>query len=153
MRRMGRPPVELDPERYAAWRSSLPWSDEAIAAVLDREGDDYEAAGSSFMARKMRRLAEAARNGRVFSITLRHALPRLVESCEICGKTAMYRYGSAGRCRQHKMDTPTFVTARRARLEAKASAWDRELESQDRLKRKDDMRRAHARALRCRPKA
>lgn len=97
-------PVMASPEdRDAHWRKSLPWTDAQIIDAIDREADVWAAQGNSFMERRYRSLAEfTRRTGRITRNAIRHAAHVLVTTCEFCHRTAIYRYGAVGRCREHK---------------------------------------------------
>jgi hypothetical protein len=104
------------------WRATIPWTDDQISAALDAEAEETERAndtrgGGSWLSDKLRRAAAHLRSThRLSSWMLRYAVPRLVKSCGICGKTALYRYGSAGRCREHRKVVPERVELNRARI-------------------------------------
>lgn len=97
---------------YDKWRAAVPWTNEAIAVALDAEATDLETGGQSvWLASKYRNAAEYLRSGRPLSgAILRMVLGRLITVCTLCGKTALYRYGMQGRCREHRMEaTPGFL--------------------------------------------
>lgn len=103
---------------WADWRAQLPFTDaqvvEALRAAirqmaprhLERFGPNYE------------RVAKGIESGRwrVSPWNLRMALPYLVRWCELCGKTALYRFGHHGRCLDHKFVRSAAVDARQRRL-------------------------------------
>ena len=97
---------------YDKWRAGIPWTNEAIAVALDAEALDLETSGQGiWLVKKHRNAAEYLRSGRPLSgAILRMALNRLVTVCGLCGKTALYRYGVQGRCREHRAEaTPGFL--------------------------------------------
>lgn len=84
------------------WRAGIPWSNAEVAEAIEQAAETVPAYNSA----RYRRLAEyLLGGGRVSSIMLRIALPVLVKTCGVCGKTALYRIGRLGRCRTHR-DVP-----------------------------------------------
>lgn len=132
-------------EQVAKWRASLPWSDEEIAAALRRLADEFESNGEQFMAIAYRNKAEwLLRTHMLYSTILRMAIPELIKTCNVvegdavCGKTALYRTGTNGRCRKHRMVTCQEADARRRRIEERSSHEEREgkiIDRQDRARR------------------
>lgn len=104
---------------YQDWRDGIPWTDAEVAIAL-REAAAAE--GNPYMAGK--RLDAAAyleRTGKLSTGMLGLALPFLVKSCNVCGKTALYRYGHEGRCRAHRDVQPKFFQDKRRRQDAKGA--------------------------------
>lgn len=113
---------------YYDWRRKVPWTDAEIAAAL-REAATAEP--NAYMAEKRRNAADfLERTGRLSSGLLGLALPFLVRVCDVvdasghlCGKPALYRYGSHGRCRTHKALMPG--ECKRAFLERDRNAGEK----------------------------
>lgn len=105
-------------DRYAAWRASVPFTNEQIADVLLEEADELREQGNEYLALNREYLAAQAIRNRVSRVALRHALPRLVRWCAVCGKTALYRYGSSGRCRAHRLALDCYFERKLKRLDA-----------------------------------
>ena len=90
---------------FAAWRSTIPFTDEQIAAALE---SGLAHCHNAFMADRQQRLADfVRRTGHLTKVALREALPYLVTTCQVCAlegrqRTALYRVGSYGRCSQHR---------------------------------------------------
>jgi hypothetical protein len=140
-----------DPEAYARWRATIPFTDEAIAQALDREAIEQETNGRNFLAERYRRHATWARAGHVTGYHLRVVLYRLITLCAVCGQTALYRLGSSGRCRLHRQVTEYAVEARRFRLNVRSAAIDAQMNNTSRRaklaaasQRLDQRRRARA---------
>lgn len=138
---------EADAEQhYQRWRARIPFSNEAFAAVYDTFVSENE---NSFMADLFRKRAAKLRaGGRVSKRDLRNCLGDLITKCGICGKPALYRYGSQGRCRTHRSDAPLFAYQRRIALEAKHTAITNNVRDRDRLERLRDHGRRRAAAER-----
>lgn len=156
------------------WRKTIPWTDAQIAAELRAAADEILVLhpdcvplltlGNLEMARMclgvkvrkalgvVRRLRGTAdyveREGHISSKILGLVLPRLIQRCTLCGQTALYRYGTEGRCRAHRLDIPVRVQQFMNRRAAK-NQWldrlnltiDRERKSADRTKAFDRSRR------------
>lgn len=106
---------------YADWRAGVPFTDAEVIAALEQ---DAEHQPNDYMRQKRLRDANyLRRTGRLSSGILGLALPYLVRICSVCGKVALYRYGSHGRCKTHKWDAPADV--RRAFKERDAMAGER----------------------------
>ena len=119
-----RPRPQPSAEAYAHWRRSIPYTDAQILRALEAGAAE---APNAFVAYRWRHLAKhLAHTGRLAGVALRMALPYLVTTCTVCGKTALYRYGTEGRCQAHRDDRPEFFVARALRCEQagrEASAW------------------------------
>ena len=124
---------------YIRWRSRIPFSDEQIAAELDRLARECP---KEYLANRYRFMADRARRDGVISkATLGMAMPGLVKFCGICGKTALYRYGNEGRCREHKHNVPVVIRTNWKRRDDHINAnvvahqeWSREQHERDRFK-------------------
>ena len=123
--------MAMSQESYERWRSSIPFSDAAIAAALEAEALDLEVAGKTFWANRLRHRAARVLQGRVCSGDLRYSLGRLVTLCNVCGKTALYRYGNEGRCRKHKDDVPQVIVRQRMNYAAKHASFQADLQLRD----------------------
>lgn len=85
---------------FARWRATVPFTDEQIiAALLEHAArcppGSGEARDHAFWADVVKRTGLTAK-------AYRRALPILVKTCAICGKKALYRMGSEGRCSAHR---------------------------------------------------
>jgi hypothetical protein len=105
---------------YQDWRAKVPFSNDEIASQLEADAeamslhpDVHPKAVSDFLARAAR-----VRSGYVYITDLRCVLGALIKTCEICGKKALYRTGSKGRCSAHRHVADAFAAARQARAEA-----------------------------------
>lgn len=121
-----RSPKAFDVAAYAIWRGYIPFSDEAIASALESEALDLETSGKDYHAGRLRVRAARVRLGHVSRMDLRYALGRLVTLCGVCGKTALYRYGSQGRCRAHRDEQPDWVIAHRLGIQARQANYAQE---------------------------
>jgi len=134
--------MKFDQVTYERWRSEIPWTNEQIASGLDKEA---ERCGSEWVAQRYRWSAARLRAGvRLSGKALSAALPSLALVCDVegCGKTALYRFGCEGRCRDHRHLVSLGVATRRARIEAASEVYESERVTADRL---DKLRRAHLR--------
>jgi hypothetical protein len=77
--------------------------------------------------------------------------PLLAKQCEVCGKTALYRWGINGRCRVHKDVKPEWLVRRQNEIEDRTNAKRRSYKEfytrtdQLRRHRAVDPRRVHTR--------
>jgi hypothetical protein len=132
---------------YQDWRDAVPFTDAEVCAAL-REAAAVEV--NTFMAQKRLRAAEfLERTGKLSSGMLGLALPFLVRVCDIvgpegalCGKPALYRYGSHGRCRAHKALIPE--ESRRAYLQRDQNAGAKNALYRDADREQDARRAFHA---------
>ena len=118
---------------YAAWRRSLPWTDAQLAEACRAEA---QAAPNDFLRARYERHATRADQGSINRSILRLALPRLIQVCTICGKPALYRWGTEGRCRAHRLLKPSFIHDREQRIEQRDHAYD----ERERKRRRADSR-------------
>ncbi|MHB1260362.1 MAG: hypothetical protein ACYC2H_01465 [Thermoplasmatota archaeon] len=138
-----RPRVAFNQSTYDAWRASLPWTAEQIAAA-------HEELAAAYFNDKPdhwlgRRLANQAlwirRTDRFSSAMLRQALPILIKTCDVveagvrCGGTALYRTANEGRCKRHRLVPAAAALARARRLDARFSERDDETSSRDKVLR------------------
>ncbi len=114
----------MSDEAYAAWRATVPWT------------DDY-------MRAKHRRAADWVRAGHLSSRLLGMALPFLVKTCAVCGRKALYRIGNLGRCSKHRDVKDRGLQAHVAETDRRAVASERD---QDRWDAGLRLRQAHHRA-------
>lgn len=130
--------------RYVKWRSRIPYTNEQILAALRRMESACSAslddsAASQTKRQKAREVIEWFDTTRHLTGALyRHVLSYLVETCDICGATALYRYGGSGRCAAHKEDIPTTAYEYRARQNQRSAAIDTRKNAQDQQLRKRD---------------
>ena len=94
---------------YGRWRASLPWSDDDICAALELYASDCRRrwGDSDCIDRRLAFNKQGVRMGRLSRFILGKALPYLVKSCHVCGKTALYRRGNHGACRLHRDTLPS----------------------------------------------
>lgn len=86
--------------RYAIWRASIPWSNDQIACALEARVAESPLGDYRSL---LITVAAQVRDGERFSKkVLNWALPLLVTTCGICGKSALYRMGTMGRCSLHR---------------------------------------------------
>lgn len=112
-----------DPESYARWRRSVPFTDEQIDTAFAQW---VAGMPNEFMRSKGQRYADYFKSTRRLSrAILRLLMAFLVKVCALCGKTALYRFGVEGRCKAHRMDNPAWVSAQRKAKETKASSIER----------------------------
>lgn len=112
----------------AQWRALVPWTNDEVAAALEVVMADLpDTTQGRFLAQRLRWNVEWLRAGKhLTSKMLAMALPVLVKTCGVCGKTALYRIGNDGRCRAHKDVTPAAIVARRRQVEAQRAEEERE---------------------------
>jgi len=106
-------------EGYALWRAQFPWSDQEFAQAMQEVIKDCERNGNFFYAQVCQKRSEAILRGHLSGKDMRLLLPRMVKHCELCGKTALYRMGALGRCREHRMVPTKGFLYRKAIMEAK----------------------------------
>jgi hypothetical protein len=95
----------FDPERYKAWRATIPWTDEEIAAQIEKNADAIVAANpnhNAYAITVLRQRAARVRLGRVSSRDISEVIGSLASEC-FCGKKSLYRWGFHGRCSDHRM--------------------------------------------------
>lgn len=135
-------------ESYEAWRASVQFSNEQIADALARAFADGPS--NDFIEKRHRSAIAYVRTGHLTSKLLAIALPYLVTTCVVCGKKALYRWGSTGRCRAHR-DIKTAI-------QVEYSRWRESLNSEvalaigerESLERRVDSRRRLATTKRIR---
>lgn len=120
---------------YEDWRKSVPFTDEQIISAL-RRGLENLHHNQWILDRATRHVEHFERTGRLSSKLLGYALPYLVERCGICGKTAHYRYGSAGRCKAHKDEKPSDWASVLARREQFIAQKQADIVESDRVRRR-----------------
>jgi hypothetical protein len=127
-------------QRYQRWRASVPWTDDQIACAIEEQASHLPLGP---MRSTMILAAADVRDGERISIKIfSWAVPVLVTTCGICGKPAMYRMGTIGRCSAHR-DVPTkgflhrrrTFDARRGYVEHVRDEHDRRGKAQVRLTR------------------
>jgi hypothetical protein len=119
--------MQNSPESYARWRATIPYTQEQIAAALLEAAEGLESL-SPYVAEGYRRSAAwVTRTGRLYKAVLVKALAHLVKTCDVpdeagkpCGKKALYRAGTSGRCSAHRLVTNEWILARRRRMEEKS---------------------------------
>lgn len=95
----------FDPERYKAWRATIPWTDEEIATQIEKNADAIVAANpthNAYAITVLRQRAARVRLGRVSSRDISEVIGSLASEC-FCGKKSLYRWGFEGRCSDHRM--------------------------------------------------
>ena len=111
-------------DSYNRWRASVPFTDEQIAAKLEADAGLFRRDGNEFMASRLERRASQVRIGRVSKFDVGRVIDTLITSCAICGKKALYRSGSGGRCSTHRLVVDSYAMRRRVRLEARESDFE-----------------------------
>ncbi len=127
---------------YTAWRASIPFSDDAIATVCERRSAQLSADGKDSAAKAYETMAQVVRRGVLTKKIFRHVVEELVDSCAICGRVAFYRYGTTGRCSQHKHEAPVWWEQRRVALDVRSKQAAKRIAASDRL----DMLKARGRS-------
>lgn len=121
---------------YEDWRRNIPWTNEEIALALQESGATEP---NDYMRRKRENAAAyLLRTQRLSSGILGLALPFLVRVCAVCGKKALYRYGSEGRCSAHRDVQPGFFKEKRTRLEEGAAEAGRNATRIDLLRKRHE---------------
>lgn len=117
----------FNPERYKAWRATIPWTDEEIAAQIEKNADAIVAANpnhNAYAITVLRQRAARVRIGHVSSRDISEVIGSLASEC-FCGKKSLYRWGFHGRCSDHRMVKSEWHIEReklyRARAESIAS--------------------------------
>lgn len=131
-------------QSYDEWRASVPFTDDQIAAALEQCAVEQETLGHTFLSARYRRLADRAREGHVYSQSLRLALPLLVTHCALCDRKALYRRGTEGRCQIHKSVGTVYDAIRQERVRQRDQFFD-ELDAK---KRRADRKLAFLDAIR-----
>ena len=154
-RRAGQTPEQRQ-AGYDRWRRGIPFTDEEIAAQLDADAEALEATGDrgdAWLAKSRRWNASQARKGRLTREGLGLALDALVKTCAVCGKKALYRLGTFGRCSAHRHvlepEVERSKAIKNARGTAIAAAFaeeDRNHRVVDKLRAKDTKRHGRWRA-------
>jgi hypothetical protein len=113
---------------FESWRQTIPFSDAAIAGALRGAADETP---NPFLRDRYRRWAGMVDDGHLAGFMLGTVLPRLIVTCALCGKKALYRYGAEGRCRAHKDARPDYALARSRRREARGAMFEAETTERD----------------------
>ncbi len=121
-------------EGYASWRKTVPFTDEQIATQLEADAALFARDGNDFMSRKYLWRAERVRAGHLSKYDVEKAWSALITTCSICGKKALYRAGSSGRCSTHRMVKDGFAVRRRMRIEMGESDHEQQDRQFDRLR-------------------
>lgn len=140
----------FDVERYKRWRATIPYTDEQIIEALKEAIKGQAQFFQKVYQGKTERNFERLKEGKVSQAIIRFVLPYLIKKCNICGKTALYRYGMYGRCREHKFVVPKDYAAYVAAMDLKATTTHKEVE--EKLNRTEKAR-LHARILKPKQKA
>lgn len=111
--------MSFDPERYAKWRASIPWTDQEIADQLIKDAVAIESGpeNKGTFPRLLRFRAARVLKGHLSSWDVSRVADALVKVCW-CGKKALYRTGYEGRCSDHRLQKSPREIARIARLMA-----------------------------------
>ena len=138
-------PNQYNEESYRRWRARIPYSDAQIIAAIEKwradnsHGDKKTDAYITMRANSMRGAIERGYLSRSIFVAV---LPYLVTHCAICDRSAHYRYGDEGRCREHRSVKPGWYgqwSARKDQKNAAASAqqneFDQGMRIGDRLRR------------------
>lgn len=134
----------FDHSKYQAWRESVGFSDEQIAAGLEKLAAELPP-NAHYMRNKYLDRAKRCREGRVSAADVATALPTVIEKCNVvehgveCGKKALYRQGSQGRCRAHKHILEAFTKSRLLRFAARSEMIEKMQRERDRR----DLERLH----------
>lgn len=87
---------------FDEWRASIPFSNEQIAAALDRAAAESATHAPKTAAKYQALAARLRETGRPWAQLVRAALPYLVTKCAVCGKKALYRIEALGACSAHR---------------------------------------------------
>jgi hypothetical protein len=117
------------PPGYLDWRSSIPFTDEEIALQL--EADAKAVSHNDFYADKLRKRASRVREGYLSRGDLARVLDALITTCGICGKKALYRTGTEGRCYTHRRLLSSPARNRVKRLEDRSAVHEEERLARD----------------------
>lgn len=115
-------------DTYKAWRATIKWTDEQIAAALNEYADMMPAKAKYFGDVARLEAAYLLRTGSLSAAVLGKALNLLVRKCDICGRKALYRLGQKGRCSEHRHVPEHHTTAKQKRMDAKRVLYQNETE-------------------------
>jgi hypothetical protein len=136
----------VDDAGYHRWRARIPFTNEEIAAALDRKYHEPCAVASyrksEWLDRQHARMIARVLAGHLTGSIYSAALPYLVQRCSLCGKKALYRIGSLGRCREHRDVPAPSRAAVVQRFEQQQGAKEQRTKDKERrYKRRDSMKR------------
>lgn len=140
---------------FRAWRSNIGWTNAEIVAALRAHADEVAALHPGWDTPRGFRMTPIAlgyaiqaiersrseadyleRTGRLKGKVFKFILPRLITTCLLCGKKALYRQGDEGRCFEHRYVESHYSKLRKARLRDKQTRNDLLADEKDRsLKR------------------
>ena len=131
-------------ERVAAWRAQISFTDVQIAEAIREEAAIYDDTHDGrFLRQRFEKLAaHLLKTGRLSKHMLRIALPRLVKYCALCGKTALYRYGTDGRCSKHRLERPAWMAGWNQIRENREDTYMSGVQDKERGKKLQDKRAA-----------
>lgn len=120
---------------YESWRRTIPFTNEQIIAVFEEYLDNLEkSAGkrsASMVAWYRNEVNWLKKTGRLKAKVVAFVLPLMVKVCAVCGKKALYRYGTEGRCSKHRDVRPGFIIAAQKDREVRASVYEQSLNDED----------------------
>ncbi len=124
----------FNPEGYADWRKTVPFTDEQIALQLEADAAVFAKDGNNFMADRYAWRASQVRKGHLSAPDLHRVFSAMIKECAICGKKALYLAGNSGRCSTHRMVKDSYAMRRRARIEQRESDFEQTNKQFDRLR-------------------
>ena len=134
---------------YDAWRKTIPWTNAEIALAFREEAKALPPYLQEKRLWQARHLDQPG--ARVSRNALTMVLPRLVKTCVLCGKTALYRAGVQGYCRAHKHEaTRQHTSHQRVSRDPYADDKEQDMLRRDRDGRRRDTLRAYRRKARLR---
>lgn len=107
-------------ESGAEWRATIPFTNEEIAAAFRQIADEAPRAEESWREDRRQIAAYLEAGGLLTKAMLMPVLSRLVKTCAVCGRKAIYRYGTAGRCSKHRDVVPAWEAEERRRFAARS---------------------------------
>lgn len=128
-----RPKRLFSPEEFARWRATIPFTDAQILEALEQHRDTHQV--KYFRQCIDSTIRSFRKTGHLSKFILRVTVPLLVKWCGICGKVALYRQGTTGRCKVHRMVPVAHREERLARLSTRASEISLEARGRDQRER------------------
>lgn len=112
-----KPSEERRAEAFRSWRATLPFTDEEFVAAFERLARAVEHE-NSYLANLYRNQGQwLTKTGRLNQKMVSMALLELIKTCSICGKKALYRTSSEGRCSKHRDIKSKYVIEKLKRKE------------------------------------
>lgn len=125
-------PGPTQPWTYEDWRATVPWTTAQIADGIRKAS---ELCQRPYKRQTMQSWAEhIERTNRVSSHAVVTALPFLVLTCHFCARKALFRFGFFGACRAHRDHLVSANLARVAYIDARRSAFEKDLTEKDRAR-------------------